>query len=281
MLSFLKGGGKLPDFSLSPNGEGVSWDVAFLLSNNLSDATAPATAGQPDARANVIKRIDAVPHPVYPIILKRGSLPGSLDDPKAVAAAIRAGDEQIFKSVREAAETPETASRDTAMFGQLFNQQQAWFLVAHETTEWAIVNTVIKSADRRWFCDGMANWVAMQDVDRRFGPGKGAEAFAKSYPADELRKQAATVDLRAWPTEEDIKNGSRPNVENVPAHYYFATLVMQKACEGRGADFVKKWLDEIRKTPLNRANAGTVFAAYQKLTGQDLKSIMSAVVKEG
>lgn len=280
MVSFLKQGGQLPDFSLSPDGEGVSWKVPLLISGNLSDASASPAASPSDARAKIVKRIDAIPRPEYPIVIKRQSLPGNLKDPAAVAASIRKGDEKIFGIMSEAAETPEAASRNTAALGPLFDQAQAWFLVAHETTEWAIVNTVIKSADRRWFCDGLANWVAMQDVDRRFGPGKGAEAFAKSYDAAELRKQAAKVDLLAWPTEEDIKNGSRPNVENVPAYYYFATLVMQKACAGRGADFIKLWLDEIRKTPLNRANAGTVFAAYQKLTGQDLKNMMGEVVKE-
>lgn len=280
MLSFLKGGGKLPDFSLSPNGENVTWTFGFALPHKFSDASETPADNLSDARANVLKRIDAIPRPVYPIVIKRQSLPGNLDDPAVLASAIRVGDEKIFSMMREAAEAPDAATRSTAVFGPLFNREQAWFMVAHETTEWAIVNTAIKSADRRWFCDGLANWVAMQDVDRRFGSGKGAAAFEKSYPAAELRKEAAKVDLLAWPTEEDINNGSRPNVENVPAYYYFATLVMQKACEGRGADFIKQWLDEIRKTPLNRANAGTVFAAYQKLTGQDLKSIMAGVVKD-
>jgi hypothetical protein len=125
----------------------------------------------------------------------------------------------------------------------------------------------------------MANWIALRDVDRRFGPGKGAEVFAKSYDAAELRKAAAKVDLLAWPAVEDVKNGTRPDVENTLAYYYFATLVMEKACEGQNAAFVKKWFDEIRKTPLNRANAGTVLAAYQTLTGKDLKSIITEVVK--
>lgn len=281
MMSFLKSGGKVPDFSLAPNGESLSWNIPFLLTGTISDASKSPLAGALDARVEVVKRIEAIPHPEYPIILKRSSLPGSLDDAQAVAAAIRADDQKIVSFLREAAEAPEEASRKTVAFGELFDQKQTWFLVAHEVTEFAVVNTVIKSADRRWFCDGLANWVAMQDVDRRFGSGKGAEAFAKSYPAAELRKQAAKVDLLAWPTEEDVKNGSRPNVENVPAYYYFATLVMQKACDGRGPDFIKQWLDEIRKTPLNRANAGTVLAAYRKLTGKDLKSIMSDVVKEG
>lgn len=281
MVSFLKGGGKVPQFSLSPDGVGVSWYLPFKVEGEISLGAGAPVEIPSDARADIQRRIDAIPHPEYPIILKRESLPGNLRDSAAVAAAIRAGDAKIFDLIRQVVKAPEAGPPIAAAFGQTFNPEQAWFMVAHETTEWALVNTVVKSADRRWFCDGLANWVAMQDVDRRFGPGKGAEAFAKSYPSAELRKEASKVDLLAWPTEEDVKNGSRPNVENVPACYYFATLVMQKACEGRGADFVKKWLDEIRKTPLNRANAGTVLAAYRKLTGKDLKSIMSEVVKEG
>ena len=70
-----------------------------------------------------------------------------------------------------------------------------------------------------------------------------------------------------------------PNVENPSAHFYFATLVIEKACEGREAGFVKSWLDEIRRTPRDRANSGTVLAAYRKLTGKDLKDIIGEVVK--
>lgn len=281
MMSFLQGGGKIPQFSLSADGEGVTWGLPFNVGGQIDIGPGAPAVDPAEARAEMLKLVDAIPRPEYPIIFKRSSLPKNMRDAAAVAAAIRAGDAKIFDALREVPNTPELGPKVTAAFGQSFKAEQAWFMVAHETTEWAIINTVIKSADRRWFCDGMANWVAMQDVDRRFGPGKGTEAFAKSYTAAELRKEAAKVDLLAWPTEEDIKNGSRPNVGNVPAYYYFATLVMQKACAGRDADFIHQWLDEIRKTPLNRANAETIFAAYKKLTGRDLKSIIGEVVKEG
>ena len=56
-------------------------------------------------------------------------------------------------------------------------------------------------------------------MDRRFGGGKGAEAFAKNFDAAELRKHAAKVDLLAWPTAEDVDNRTRPDVENPPANY--------------------------------------------------------------
>jgi hypothetical protein len=278
ILAFVKGGGAVPDFTLAPDGEGITWTVRFALSGNILDSK-KMVSSHADALAEVTKRLDAMPHPVYPIVLKRGSLPEKLDDPAAVAAAIRAGERELFGSMRTADQNPEKASGIIASFIPRFGQEQGWFLVAHEVAESAIVNDVIASADRRWFCDGLANWIAIHDVDRRFGAGKGAEVFAKYYDATELRKHAVKVDLLAWPTAEAVEDGSRPDVENPMAHYYFATLVIEKACEGRDAKFVKSWLDEIRQTPLNRANNRTVLAAYRKLTGNDLKDIIGEVVK--
>jgi hypothetical protein len=257
LRAFLKGGGTLPDFSVAPDGEGVTWDFQYKLSSKSLDAEKP----------------------VYPMVPKRGSMPEKLDDPAAVAAAIRAGEPHFFTSMRLADQNLEEASGKIASDLPRFGQVHTWFTVVHEVAESAIVNDTIQSADRRWFCDGLANWIAIQDVDRRFGPGKGAEAFAELYDAAELQKHAAKVDLLAWPTVEDVNNASRPEVEKPQANYYFATLVMKKACESPGADFVKSWLNEIRKTPLNRANAGTVLAAYRKLTGFDLKEMIDDVVK--
>ena len=278
LLAFLKSGGTAPDLTLDPDGKGGQWIFRFVMAGGFQNAEKAAAKGA-DAVADIVKRIDAIPHPVYPIIVKRGSLPDKLDDPKAVAAAIRAGEGVVFGAVRETAQNPEKASGNVAAFIPPFAQEQWWFIAAHEIAEHAIVSDVIASADRRWFCDGLANWIAIRDVDRRYGAGKSAEAFAKNYDAAELRKHAAKVNLLAWPVAEDVDNGSRPEVENPPAHYYFATLVIEKACEGRGADFVKSWLDEIRKTPRNRANSGTVLAAYRKLTGNDLKDMIGEVVK--
>jgi hypothetical protein len=278
MVDFLKGGGKIPDFTLADDGQTVNWALGFALSSKSLDLQKMA-ASPAEARAEIAQEFEAIPRPNYPIILKRASLPANLDDARAIATLIRADEGKALGIIRAAIETPGDVSRAFASLIPKSQQATRWFLLAHEVSEAAIISTVIRSADRRWFCDGMANWIALRDVDRRFGLGKGAEVFANSYDAAELRKAAAKVDLLAWPTVEDVKNGSRPEVGNSLAYYYFATLVMEKACEGQGADFVKKWLDEIRKTPLNRANTGTVLTAYQKLTGKDLKSMIGEVVK--
>ena len=277
MMAFLKGGGTVPDFTLDPDGKTVNWRFWFGLEGKILDADKIAS-NPSDVLAEAVRRLDEIPRATYPIVLKRSVLPEKLDDPAAVATAIRDG-EGILEMMRTADQDPGKASETIMSFIPRFGHEQAWFLVAHEVAEAGIVKDAIKSADRRWFCDGLANWIAIRDVDRRFGAGKGAEAFAKNYDAAELHKHAAKVNLFAWPAAEDVENGSRPDVENPMAHYFFATLVIEKACEGRGAGFVKSWLDEIRKTPLNRANTATVLAAYHKLTGKELKDIISDVVK--
>jgi hypothetical protein len=278
VIAFLKSGGTVTDITLNPDGESGQWMFRFGMPSLFQNAEKTDAKGA-DAVAGTVKRIDVMPQSALPIIVKRGALPEKLDDPKAVAEAVRAGEGGIFETLRMADQDPEKTAGTIAALLPPFAQEQWWFIAAHEVSENAIVNGVIASADRRWFCDGMANWIAIRDTDRRFGAGKGAEAFAKNYDAAELRKHAAKVDLLAWPVAEAVNDGSRPDVENPPAYYFFATLVIEKACDGRDAGFVKSWLDEIRKTPRSRTNSGTVLAAYQKLTGKNLKDIIAEIVK--
>ena len=77
------------------------------------------------------------------------------------------------------------------------------------------------------------------------------------------RKKVDGADSRLW-------NLQRTGSFSPPA---------ERGVEGQGADCVKRWLEEIRRTPLSRTNSGTVLAAYQKLTGKDLAAIIAEVVK--
>ena len=272
LMALLKAGTEVPGFSLNPDGESVTW--GFERHFPSEDFRRLSREGK-DIAAEMQKRMDALPPLVLPMVVKRADLAAKLDDPEATAAAIREGERGIFGLLLSAEKEPLKESDLEGLNRPLMSREQAWFMVAHEAAEDAIVSSTIASADRRWFCDGMANWIAIRDVDRRFGKGKGAEAFAKNYDAQEMKKLAGEVNLIAWPAEEDIDNGRRPQVANVEAHYYFATLVIEKACEGRGEDFVKRWLEEIRRTPPNRTNSGTILAAYRKLTGRDLAAILA------
>ena len=278
LIALLKAGTEVPGFSLNPDGKSVGWDFKWGANLTSEEFRRLSREGK-DIAAELQKRADAQPPVVLPMVAKRADLAGKLDNPEATAAAIREGDRGIFGMLLSTEKEPLKESDLAGLSRPLMSLEQVWFMVAHEAAEDAIVSSTIKSADRRWFCDGLANWIAIRDVDRRFGKGKGAEAFAKNYNAQEIKKQAGEVKLSAWPAQEDIDNGSRPQVAQVEAHYYFATLAIEKACEGHGGDFVKRWLEEIRRTPLNRTNSGTIIAAYRKLTGKDVAAIIAEVVK--
>ncbi len=278
LMALLKVGTEVPGFALDPDGKSVGWNFKLGVALNAEDFHRLALGGK-DITAELSKRISTIPPPVLPMVVKRADLAGKLEDPQTTAETIRQKEGAILGLLLRAEKEPLKENDFAGLSRPLMSLEQVWFLVAHETAENAIVSGTIASADRRWYCDGMANWIAIREVDRRFGKGKGAEAFAKNYDAEELRTHAGEVNLLAWPTEEDIKSGSRPQVGNVVAHYYFATLVIEKGCEGQGGDFVKRWLEEIRRTPLNRTNSGTILAAYQKLTGKDLAAIIAEIVK--
>lgn len=278
LIRLLKAGTEVPGFTLNPDGESGGWGFKWNLKFGPEDFQRLSLAKISPAE-EFKKRLATLAPPVLPIIIKKADIAAKLNDPVATAAAIRAAEHGLFGMLLNAEKEPLKESDFAGLNLQLMDDAQAWFLVAHESAESAIVSGTIKSADRRWFCDGLANRIAVRDVDRRFGAGKGAEAFAKNYDAAEMKKQAGTVNLLAWPAAEDIENGSHPEVENSTAHYYFATLAIEKACAGQEADFVKRWLKEIRRTPLNRTNSGTVIAAYQKLTGKDLAAIIAEVVR--
>ena len=161
----------------------------------------------------------------------------------------------------------------------VLNDEQTFFLLVHEVFEAALVRQVIASQDRRWFCDGLANLVAILECDRRFGDGKGLEIYASIHDPERSRARAAEVDLLAWSAAEAADTGLA-RVEGLEAaHYYHATLALQKAIEGRGDDFLPRWLEAIQETSWNRTNSQTVMAAYERLTGESLEPLIKSVTE--
>jgi hypothetical protein len=153
-----------------------------------------------------------------------------------------------------------------------------FFVVVHELVEGSLVREVIASTDRRWFCDGMANLIAILECDRRFGAGTGMHVLDTGYDPEESRQVAKRMDLLAWEAVED-EDEAEEDEELTNAMYRYATMVMLAAVEGQGPDFIRRWLEEIQRTPWNRTNTETVMAAYEKLTGEPLLPILKRVVE--
>lgn len=226
----------------------------------------------PDSKVSDFgKLLDAEPPLIFPLVVKRDSVLGKSRTEQV--AAIEEVD-PILRVVCREAEKIDPQNFLGKPNAPVLTHPQTFFVVVHEVFEGAVVKEVVASPDRRWFCDGLANLVAIHECDRRFGEGEGMKTFESLYDPAKYRALREDVDLLAW-TAAEHENSDLIGADGVTeAHYYFATLAMQEATSGKGADFIRKWIDEIRKSPWNRTNAGTVMAAYESLAGQSLAPIL-------
>jgi hypothetical protein len=143
----------------------------------------------------------------------------------------------------------------------------------HEAVEATVVSETIRSRDRRWFCEGVANTVALAIITKRVG----AEAARAYYDLNQLLGQtggATKTALESWPVVEDEKSRHVPGDINL-ANYTLATDVIQRAVAKHGEDLLPRLFAEVRKTPAEDTTIATVYAAYQKVTGEDLRSYLA------
>jgi hypothetical protein len=147
-------------------------------------------------------------------------------------------------------------------------QRMAVVMVLHETVESTLVATFLRSPDRRWFCEGVANYVAFQVLVDMLG----VDAARGYYDVDaEISRHAALrprVDLARWRVLEDPKSRELPADVNA-ASYAFATRAVSAAF-GAHEGLLQRVLTKVRKTPLDQASIVTVHAAYRSETGRDL-----------
>ena len=156
-----------------------------------------------------------------------------------------------------------------------FRDGQLAFVVIHETAEVGIVERYLGSADRRWFGDGAANYVAWKIACDLAG-----EAFARqTYDLDGQLAQYASlqkrIDLRKWPAVEHQSPDDAAS-ELSRAHYAFATRAVAEMARTQGHDFLSHLFRELGKTPREKADMETVAAAYQKLTHQSLPRVIES-----
>ena len=152
------------------------------------------------------------------------------------------------------------------------------FIVLHETTELGIMDHYFRGRDRRWFCDGVANYVPWRVVRDLHGETVAAAVYdlpqelARYAP---LREQA---DLRKWPaTENQTEEEQHTELDN--ARYAFAANVVFLMNARAGEDILPKLFAEIGKTKPEKVSIKTVEKAWRKLTGSKLDTILTDAVK--
>jgi hypothetical protein len=145
--------------------------------------------------------------------------------------------------------------------------------ILHETAEIGLVENLIASPDRRWLCDGTANYVAWRVARDLIDPD-----FARQvYDLDaQLRLHAASqpkLALARWPAVENQKQDEGDTDLN-RAHYAFATRTMFLLAERHGENALAQLWADVARTPKKKVSAKTFAAAYRKRFKADLNALI-------
>ena len=152
--------------------------------------------------------------------------------------------------------------------------QRLWiFFVLHETAESGVVWHYLNSKDRRWFCDGIANYVAWKVIRDELGDEAAKEYYDLPAELKKFAAEADRVDLPAWPASENLKQGNYSENLNT-ANYAFATKVIADVIAKHGDDLLPKLFKLVGRTPREKATMDTVYEAFKELTGEDLRSYL-------
>ena len=231
-MARLQAGQNIPCFTLEGDGVRIEINASF----NAPSGTPP------EELAGVIAR--AWDQLVWPVKI-------GVDSPAAdVAASLRA-----LQDFRQSAASAELGAVMT---------------VLHETVESTLVSEFLHSPDRRWFCEGLANWLALEVIRERVG----AERARQYYDLDALIAQVGRgtlEELEEWPVGES-RGAAHYSTELNQANYVRATWVIRELVARYGPGLISQWLAEIRRTPPDETDLGTVYAAFRKVTGDDLKA---------
>ncbi len=258
LKSLIKLGVDVPDFTLNKEEDTVLYNFEFSYG-------ASATVD------DVVAAIDSVPSKFFPVVIKEAGkvVKGSIEEQ---IAAIRKGDVMV-KQLTESADTI-TPEQLTGKTTRLLTDEQSFFVVVHGVVEADLLRDTIASDDRRWFCDGLANVIAIRECDRRFGKKVGMETFFSMFPEEESKRHLSKVNLLKWAAAE-VENESVAEAEGLGAAYYhYATKALLEATKGRDTKFIANWISKINQTQWNRTNTETVIRAYDQLTGKDLRHLL-------
>jgi hypothetical protein len=142
-------------------------------------------------------------------------------------------------------------------------------IALHEVVEMKLVSTFISSPDRRWFCEGMANFIAYRALVEATTPERARRHYDLAQQLSMWGKMEKQIDLEHWKVVDDMTAAEQDSDLN-KAHYAYATKVIADIYEKHGAEFFPRWVQEIAKTPREKATMKTVADAFERLTGEKL-----------
>ena len=150
-------------------------------------------------------------------------------------------------------------------------------LILHETTETGLIERYIGSRDRRWLCEGMANYLAWKITRDRAGEAAARPVYDLAAQLASYTALRGQVDLRRWPAAENQRKEDA-DTPLTRARYAFAARAVFLIAERRGEDFLPRLFREIGRTSRPKVDMRTVEKAYKKLAHEDLSVVLAAAV---
>lgn len=151
--------------------------------------------------------------------------------------------------------------------------------IFHEVVEAGLVDRYIGSPDRRWFCEGIANYVAWKVIRDRAGADVARQAYDLQAQLASSAPLQRKVRLLRWVAAEKQRKEDKGSPLS-KAHYAFATRAIFMMAETCGEDSVPKLLKEIGKTPRKQVDLKTVARCYRQTTGRRLDDLIRAAEKQ-
>lgn len=156
-------------------------------------------------------------------------------------------------------------------------QAQGARIVIHglfeDAVEAALADSYIASKDRRWFCSGVATYVAYKVIEDKVGP----EAALRYYDVDEQLRLYGDMkqvsNLEKWSLAEEQSPQVREMRAN-KANKVFAAEVFFNLTAMHGPELLPRLFAEIGRTKRDKASMKTVYAAFKKLVHEDLKTYL-------
>lgn len=150
------------------------------------------------------------------------------------------------------------------------------FLLLHETAEIGLIENYLQSEDRRWFCDGVANYIAYKTIEEKVGVESARRYYDLNAQLSMYADLRPTIRLEKWPALENQSKAEKTSRTNF-ANYAFATEVIFKAAAKHGDDFLPRLLADVGETKRDKTSMKTVYRAYKKLYREDLRGYLPKV----
>ncbi|HEX2860413.1 MAG TPA: hypothetical protein VHN79_02190 [Lacunisphaera sp.] len=146
-------------------------------------------------------------------------------------------------------------------------------VILHETAETGLVENIIASPNRRWLCDGTANYVMWRVARDLMGADFAHQVYSLDAKLLEHAAHQPKINLAAWAAAEKEQDGEVDRELN-RAHYTFATRAMFLIAERHGEAALSQLWADVAKMPKKKVSAKTFADAYRKRFKADLDKLV-------